>query len=212
MFPREKTAHILHITFFPILIIFSAFWFLSLDVQWYKNKFLKLHIYEEVDTSMADQSISNIVLYLQGKEPLDKNLFSPQAQYHLFDVKIIFQTIRAALTLVFIINVTILLYSNYAFGWKLIIEYFRDSLSITCIFLVFFGIIVFFFRYAFDALHKLLFTNNLWLFDSSDPLIQMLPDSLFYDLTIRIYLFSSVISFLSLLCVLWLQKTIKINN
>ncbi len=188
------------------------FWFLSLDIQWYKKEFLKLNVYEEVDKNMADQSISNILLYLRDKEPLNKNIFSPQAQYHLFDVKIIFQVIRGVLTVAVILNAGLLLYMIYTMKCKHIIKFFCESLIITCAFLFFIGILILFFHASFEVMHKLIFVNDLWLFDPSDPLIQLFPEKLFFDLGIRMYIFSFLLSIFLLLPATLIDKIIKIDN
>lgn len=212
MFSIEKTTQILLIVLFPILIIFFMFWFFSLDVQWYKKEFIKLNIYKEVDKNMADMSISNIVLYFQDKELLNKYLFSQQARNHLFDVKIIFQTIQGIFIIATLLNAALLVYMGYTLRWKHVIKYFNESLIITCIFLFFIGIFIVFFHTSFQAMHKFIFVNDLWLFDQSDPLIQLLPERLFFDLGIRIYIFSYLLSIFLLLPVSYIKNTIKINN
>ena len=212
MFLEKKIIFPLFISSFPIVIIFSVFWFLSLDVQWYKKEFKKFHIYEEVDKNTADQSISNIVLYLQGKEPLDKNVFSPQARYHLFDVKIIFQAIRVVVIIFTLFGAALLAYMAYALKWQDVIKVFSESLIITCIFLFIVGIFIVFFHTSFEAMHKLFFVNDLWLFDPSDPLIQLFPEKLFFDLGMRIYVFSCLLSIFLLLPSVYIKKNFKINN
>ena len=212
MFLTKKTVFPLFVSSFFIVVVFSVFWFLSLDVQWYRKEFLKLNVYDEVDKNMADQSISNILLYLRGKEPLNKNIFSPQAQYHLFDVKIIFQAIRGVLTVAVILNAGLLLYMIYTMKYKHIIKFFSESLIVTCAFLFFIGILILFFHASFEVMHKLIFVNDLWLFDPSDPLIQLLPEKLFFDLGMRIYIFSFLLSIFLLLPVTFIDKIIKTDN
>lgn len=212
MFLAKKAIFPFFISSFFISVVFSVFWFLSLDVQWYKKEFIKLNVYEVVDKNTADQSISNIILYLQGKEPLDKNAFSSQARYHLFDVKIIFQVIRIVAIIATLLCAALLAYTAYALKWHDIIKYLNESLVVMCIFLFLIGIFIVFFHISFEIMHKFFFVNDLWLFDSYDPLIQLFPEKLFFDLVVRMYILLCLFSVFLLLPVFYIKKTLKINN
>ncbi len=136
---------------------------------------------------------TEILNYFRGKNKLDQNYYSAQAVNHLKDVKNLIKTVYlmnlSTIGLGTIMAAIILIQKKYSL--------FRRALIFSCILTSSLVILTFIasvlnFDFAFIIFHKLLFRNDLWLFDPSDTLIGLFPEQFFQEflkqLTINILL------------------------
>lgn len=124
---------------------------------------------------VVDRAALNLLSFFKGNEDLDSQLYSNQAQLHLKDVKNIFKNIR----IIFLASLFLLIF-DALHDRKSFLKDLRKGSILTLLFTI---VVSFLFIIDFDSLfllfHQVLFKNNLWLFASNDPLIQIFPQSFF---------------------------------
>ncbi len=135
--------------------------------------------YELMDFLIGKSKILNTKIYVNG---ILKELYSSKAKIHMLDVRNIFlANIHFSIYMSFI-SLLILTYHSYI---NELFELKKTFLYTICIFFIITLIIVIYclidFNSFFLLFHKLLFTNDYYLFDpATDIIILMLPEELFF--------------------------------
>lgn len=144
-------------------------------------KDLKVNSYNLSPKEMVDNY--NILLDYLNKRDI-KNLDfielpqSDEGRQHFLDVKNIFIKLQVLEKLTFILLVAYFLY----FARKKDLSFIKIGSGLSLIIPILVGIPALInFDFAFTSFHKLIFTNDYWLFDPRlDPIIEYLPESLFF--------------------------------
>lgn len=155
------------------------------------------------DEQTLDQMTDAVIGYLSGTRR-DLNLqgtrngevqeiFSGQAKTHMADVLVLYQLARIAMLLCAALIALLVLGAVFTAPrprrLNCLCKGVLAGLAATALG---FGALAFLvsrnFTAAFTQFHKLFFTNDLWLFDASDVLIQMLPTQFFIDVAVGIAL------------------------
>ncbi|HBD64459.1 MAG TPA: TIGR01906 family membrane protein [Clostridiales bacterium] len=120
---------------------------------------------------------------------------SEEARIHFMEVRNIFTAIKK-LDLVFIIIASILAFLSVR---ARDFSFFKKGIIMTFFIPLIAGIpMLLNFQYTFEKFHKIMFSNDYWLFDpQTDPIIMYLPESLFFKNAVIILAF--VILFLIIL-------------
>ena len=215
--------------------------FVCFDTDWYAKEYAKYDVYQTVEMEGAElgKVTVRMIDYLQGvEENLDieavvagktREFFNEKEKAHMADVKVIFDNIMFARNVCLVIFLFAGMYYLLAkrAGMKLL-DYMPVSFAIigaifAVIALIAYIAITFNFTGVFTAFHEFAFTNDLWLLDpSTDMLIRILPEGIFYDTADRIakYLLilgiGSVVAFPVLYYMKWnyndIQKQLEKNR
>lgn len=155
----------------PCLIIITNILALSFSDFIYKDFFKNS---EDLHYAM------NVVSYLKFGQNLSENYFSPQAITHLADVKNLFDFVKA-LNAIFIFAVFSLAFYLIRQNKFMLLKkgLILGILFTTLVLLLIFISALINFDFAFLIFHKLLFNNDLWLFDPADNLVNLFSQDFF---------------------------------
>lgn len=174
------------------------------------------------------ESSFNLSLKIDGEETL---VFNPKELAHMLDVKVIY-VLMSRLKLLFLVVLLGIFIPYSIFIWQQGRQHrnaktvsrsrkyrirFTKTLSLQALFTQLFAIALIFMIYTdfskyFIRFHEIFFDNDLWLLDpATDRLIQMLPETFFYDISFQIavsyYLISTVLGVVSFaLYILWKRE------
>src|SRR3989344_789160 len=185
----NKTLKTVFIFLLILLVLFTNFKLYSLNFNYYQKEFTKLNVYNNIPE--ADKHALNLINYMNNKEELS-NFFNEQEKLHLQDVKYLIDLAFIIFYLVLILTLIFLMYFIYKKKYLIIL----DSLIISglIIFLLQFVFLVTNFSSNFVLFHEILFTNDLWLFNPGDNIVNLFPEEFFYDISLKIMLNSLIIS------------------
>ena len=200
-----RVQKLFFIIIFPIVIILGNFELLAKNESFYRYLYEKSGTYKNFEReNIVENSTKNLIGYFNGKNKLDVNFYSEQADFHLKDVKKLFQISRGLFILtaisVLFIGINLLLKKR---NQDLFFALFAASmLTLSSIILLGFGAFSAF-DWFFIKFHLLVFSNNLWLFDESDNLIKLFPQQFFVNfanqLAVNIVISSAIIAVISYL-------------
>lgn len=193
---KEKFSQVLLTFSFFLLLILGTFTFTTLNQHFYEKEFTKYSIYDKFeDPNEVNREFSKVLHYLKGRSPtLESDFFNEKEKTHLQDVKTIYTTfffLIIASSITFFILVLINRKNK-----KLLIRSLQYGSLISLIFLalLILGLLISF-EQMFILIHKIFFTNDLWMLDpATDNLIKLLPLQIFYDLGKRFLLYSMTFS------------------
>lgn len=198
------------------------------EYKFYRKLYEKYTVAEALDMKMEDVMTvtKHMMAYLNGQEEelsvrvsvdgKEQDFFNEQDRMHMEDVKRLFAGGLMIRTICLgVIGILVVLLMVWKADWKrLLIEVYGKVLG------VFAGILLLIvlaccvdFTACFTVFHKLLFTNELWLFDpATDYMIRMLPEGFFVQIAIRIVeVFVSFLVLMTLLVVV-LKKISSANE
>lgn len=198
------------------------------EYKFYQKLYEKYTVAEALDMKMEDVMTvtKHMMAYLNGQEEelsvrvsvdgKEQDFFNEQDRMHMEDVKRLFAGGLMIRTICLgVIGILVVLLMVWKADWKrLLIEVYGKVLG------VFAGILLLIvlaccvdFTACFTVFHKLLFTNELWLFDpATDYMIRMLPEGFFVQIAIRIVeVFVSFLVLMTLLVVV-LKKISSANE
>lgn len=190
-------------SFAIILILFVTAFDIACysDFGFYEKEYEKYQVLDDLHMEMDDvmEVTRHMMDYLRGREESmqinttvdgqSRDFFNEQDLFHMAEVKDLFLGmfhLRTGAFVVLILSLGIL-FAAKADG-RTLFRCFQTSLGIFFGLAAALGIIVAVnFSRAFVIFHHLFFDNDLWLFDpATDLMINMLPEGLFMDFTIRI--------------------------
>ena len=209
-----KYLQILLIVILPIIIILGTTLQVSTDSNFFNKQINSLEIINPnyVTIGDAEEITTEVTDYLEGEGELDEELLGIQATEHMRDVKNIRDLsfyIFLIVTLLFIIGIlTLILTRNYAripktlFGGGLIV------LIINFLLFIFANRA---FGTMWEALHKVLFTNDLWILNpSTDPLVATFTLPFFAIFVRRIIILSTILALIfTIIGITWILLTKK---
>lgn len=198
------------------------------EYKFYQKLYEKYTVAEALDMKMEDVMTvtKHMMAYLNGQEEelsvrvsvdgKEQDFFNEQDRMHMEDVKRLFAGGLMIRTICLgVIGILVVLLMVWKADWKrLLIEVYGKVLG------VFAGILLLIvlaccvdFTACFTVFHKLLFTNELWLFDpATDYMIRMLPEGFCVQIAIRIVeVFVSFLVLMTLLVVV-LKKISSANE
>lgn len=132
-----------------------------------------------------DAMAVELTQYLSGRLPALSALFTDRESAHMVDVYHLFQTGKYISIFAALASVLLLLIAWKTIGLSLL-KWFRIGIGLFFLLLILLGIwAAFDFTGWFVAMHKVAFSNDLWLLDPNESmLIQMLPID-FFMLAVR---------------------------
>ncbi|MAG38588.1 hypothetical protein CMO90_00705 [Candidatus Woesearchaeota archaeon] len=205
----KKIFFLSSILFFIILILFLPLKLLVFCEQNYFSLFEKNNVYENMDMSEVKLILLNLLFFFNEEEELF--YFSSDEKAHLEDVRILFKKLFLLLK-VSIALLFVSLIGLYALSKNFQDEFFKALfLSGICSF-VFLSLLFFAslnFSITFDGFHKLFFPQGNYLFSSESLLITLFPEKFFKDFFIRVLFGSLILSIISVLPQLFLNKLKK---
>lgn len=192
-------------------IVFTALEVLMSNETYINNEFTKLSVGTSMGMSNTDlvNSTLRLVQYMKGEaddihiqvtvngEP--KEMFEmDQEVQHMKDVRDLYLTIKQYRDTGVLVMLLLFLLGAVIYFKKAPRMLAQGYLSGMFIMLLFFGFLGTWAAMDFSAFwtffHQTLFTNELWLFDSSESrMINMLPEQFFSDITGQIFLYAGVI-------------------
>ncbi len=189
-----------------VTIISSAL-LVTFDIGFYKNEFYRNGIYENFgDRNYVDNVSTNLIGYLRGNNNLVYTYYSGREISHLKDVRNLIYGLEIFLIIILIVLMVLLIllfYKNYKYLWIVFIGGFGFLILFI---LLFYLLSLMNFSYIFDKFHRLFFTGNSWILDSSSTLIRLFPEEFFTHAFIRILIISLVIGLFEILIGLLIKK------
>lgn len=185
------------------IIIFSPLLAYSFDKTFYKSEFNRYNIYNrfEVKPKIIDAEFEKVIDYVNDdSKEINSNFFNKKEKTHLKDVKEIFSFIKNQIIMYFVLVIMIISYLIYTKQKKELIKGLKLSFYFSAgIVGVLITSILINFQQTFILMHKLIFTNKLWLMNyQTDLLIRMMPNQLFFDLGLKM-----IITSIILICALY---------
>ncbi len=191
-----------------VMIYLSNLKAVSFDYGFYEKEYDKLGRWSEFPESVDLKNETRfLILYLEhGEGTIDTDFFNEKEKSHLVDVRQLFKTAELALDISFVISVFAL--AGLAYLIMLLAAYMSHKEVMSNIHLLlariltmtgfittgigaFFIFVAMTFSTSFIRFHELLFDNENWLLDPlTDNLIRMFPEQFFFDLFVRILIFS----------------------
>lgn len=199
------------IAVFIVIFVSTAKWAIFSDYQYYQNEYEKYNVAEKMNMEMENiMDVTHEMLYfLEDKREYlnvttivdgqSRAFFSVDEQTHMQDVKDIFEVFLVsriiAILYIFlsVILFTILIHKKINSVRQILVALTKHITIVFGVILLLVSAIVIYcmidFSAAFEAMHRLLFTNELWLMDpKTSLLINMLPEGFFADMAVRISL------------------------
>lgn len=162
----------------PLLVFLINFNYLALNYGFVRS--LQQKINSDITLENRLHQTDNIISYFKGREVLDQSFYSEQARLHLGEVKDLLTAITVLITLNIIVVLLLIIIIVHEKDYESI---FIGMLYSCLAGLGFFFLLGFtvsnFFDPFFLSLHKLIFTDNLWLFPSTDTLVRLFPSEYF---------------------------------
>ncbi len=203
-----KYTTVLIIVLIPLVIIFTNLAALATNYNFYLQIYREQNIYNDFNESAAlNEAALNLIGYFRGKNMLEQKFYSNQAILHLIDVKHLlntahFLTISLNILLIFTTIYTILKKD----ARKLLKAYLLGAVATIVLTITVLGLLTLDFEGLFIYFHLALFRNNYWLFDGSDNLIKMFPQSFFISFAFHLVTNIIVTALVLLLAALILKK------
>lgn len=198
----NKLLYIFIGIFFSVALLLTAVEVVAFNNSNYDSMFRKYDVANSTGLEYEELSvvIGDVLDYLKDdREVLDTTIirgglirpaFGDRAISHMLDVKELFvngRLIRTISLVVFITLVAFIIKKEQNWNIKLTKAFFRiASINLLLILILYFLMQMDFYKY-FTYFHLIFFTNDLWILDpNTELLIQMLPESLFFETAIRI--------------------------
>lgn len=174
------------------------------DYGFFKKEYEKYQVPDSLSMEMDDimTVTRHMMEYLRGEEESmqistvvggqSRDFFNDQDLFHMAEVKNLFLGmfhLRTGAVLVLLVSLAVLFAAKAE--RKTLFLCFQASLGLFLGLAAVLGILIaFHFSQAFVIFHHIFFDNDLWLFDpSTDLMINMLPEGLFLDFSVRILTF-----------------------
>lgn len=193
------------------IIIFGSVFIYSFNEKFYLDSFKENDLYSDIPYNITeiDENFIQVLDYVKGvNNNINSTFFNSKEIHHFKDVRDLFFFIKLILIIYIILVILILAYLFYNREKELIISSIRFA-SVFGFSLVFILLILISINFTsfFIFLHKILFSNNLWImYYETDLIIRLLPESTFFKLGLRIII--TILSSLILLYLLTYSKTI----
>lgn len=183
----------------PPIITLSNLYYLFFNFGYWKTLLEKSGVYQTFTKEEADQKAQSVLEFYEKKNVLDDKFFSKQAALHLTDVKrsLYLSIVYFILSLLASLVVIAVLFIKRK--TKLFLRSIAVASGITAVLT---SALALGLSKAFDSFflifHKTIFTNNLWMFPTTDELVKLFPAQFFVyfanRLALQIILTSLLIS------------------
>ena len=182
----NKILYIIAIINLFNIIIIAPLYFISFNENYYFNYFEKYDLYDNINANeeQIQGNFSQVLNYVKGNiNNIEIGMFNEREILHLKDVRNLFHFGNLLLAIHAFLLIIIFSYLNK--------EFILDILKKTSIFcLSFLGLVTLSslidFSTTFIIFHEILFTNDLWILSfSTDNLIRILPEELFFELGLK---------------------------
>jgi integral membrane protein (TIGR01906 family) len=190
----------------------------------YYSEYEKNNVYEKISDiqsidrasaeSLARDMTESIFGYFRGHA--DLKYFTDSEKSHMADVKNLISFFRYFYyfcAIVFIILFSILYYHNKSHKIYFISRLSQSLLygagAALAIMLMLFLAAIFYFDALFLIFHLALFPQGNWMFDQGSLLIILFPSQFFYNISVRIFLYSTVQAGAFFVIGYWLRKQLK---
>jgi len=164
-------------TFLIFLFVFNS---LALNRQFYAFLHRVLHIGVESETLIEGRE--NVLDFIKGRGELRGDLFTPEEQIHLQDIKVLME-VEKLLFLSFVDVFVIFYFMNFFLGKKDDLYYILCGGAKQGMILapIFGAVFLVGFVPLFTKFHEIFFTNDFWLLDyEKHLLINILPHQFFF--------------------------------
>lgn len=173
-----RVARYLLIIITPLLIILANFNYLAFNKNFFEK--IQRNVQSYLDLNERIYYTNNVISYYQGNGILDQKFYSYQAQVHLKDVKNLLNAVRIIIGLSIISILSLITIIVHEKDYESIFTSFVYGSIICLVVISALGMgLASYFDSLFLQMHKILFTNTLWLFSPNDTLIQVFPGEFF---------------------------------
>jgi len=186
-----KYNYMILIILFPVIIIFSSFYFELHNLSFYDDEFVKYKIYDRFSKQQAIDAVVDIIRFLDHNDPLDNEFFKQEEISHLDDVRILINKIKIILLMSFLILISALGLSPKKDLKKQLFFSGVSTIFITALFGLFSYTM---FDMLFLKFHELLFTGNYMFDPGISNMKALFPDKFFLDFVLRVIIDSLILS------------------
>lgn len=183
----------------PIVIIMGNFLILT-ESQSYQRHLLETSgVYGSLGQVTTDTSYENIFNYIKRGQEIDENMFSRQAIRHMADVKHLLDFTKSFFFIVTFVALVAAAFLVVTRKFKILAKSIFMSSVATFSFVTALALgLLTSFDFFFDKFHRIVFTDELWLFGQDDFLIKLFPEQFFSSfanqLAINILLTSAILA------------------
>ena len=183
----------------PFLIVLSNFKYKLYDDSFYSEEFTKNKVYEKV--ADADNIMTDLLLFFKEKKEITELPFTEDERSHLVDVKGVINGFSVFLYICYFLFFIILLilFKLLKVDYKVIFNAIFLGAILTIMTAFVFYLLSLNFSSSFVGFHQIFFPQGNWQFPSDSLLIQISPESLFYDFFYTVIINSLVSAFFLIL-------------
>lgn len=223
----ENTLTILCIISLFFIIIGGSFSLMMYYKGFYLSEYQKNGVYDDLAERnqitqqeamiYANNVTDNIFDYFHSKSEL--NYFENDEKAHMKDVKAVISAVffiyySSAMLFIVCFVILFLKFKNDSIGFikflsKILLIGSIATLGLLIIILL---MNIFYFNLIFNVFHQLFFPQGNWIFESTSLLITLFPQQFFFDITLRIFIYSIVQAAIFLLMGWWMHKQIKLHE
>jgi integral membrane protein (TIGR01906 family) len=199
-----------------IIIIFGSLNFMIFNKNFYYKEYSKNHVYDNLPSEVDAKNVTdNVIRYFRNIE--DLKYFTADEKSHMQDVKHLIRLMQfiyygAAAVSIILFFYCYKKFKNDRFEFiKILAKSLLYSSIAACILLVLiFLMSVFAFNSLFTTFHLIFFPQGNWMFSPDSLLITLFPESFFFDISIRIFIYAIFQALIFLSIGYWMNKQLKI--
>lgn len=213
--------------FLFLIIILGSFSLMFNYKSFYYSEYEKNNVYENVavmnniNSTESKEYVMNITenmfKFFKGKEELKH--FSEKETSHMQDVKFVVSAMNFIYfsSALFFILIFFIIYflskpDKLLFIDKLSKIIYYGSVAALAILILIFLWAIFSFDTLFYLMHLVFFSQGNWMFPTDSLLITLFPESFFFDMSLRIFIYAIFQSGIFFLIGYWLRKQVKLVN
>ncbi len=188
----KRLLIILFVIMISLSVLIFSIEYHTFNIKSYEKSYEKYDLFKKTNNSKGEflEDSRELIEYIKGGLSNDElaETFNEKEVLHMEDVQNIYTNIRLIKYICMVLIGTIILYFYIAEDINYLIEQsFRGLLFNYGIVGILIGMILVDFSKYFVYFHLILFDNDLWILDpKTDLLIQMMPESFFVDMAIKI--------------------------
>ncbi len=196
------------IVLFPFFVLSISVFAIAFDSSKYDALFRKFDVYNKVPDAMLLNE--EVLQYLSGKGNTLPEVFNEREYQHMEDVKIIFDVLKRMLWVFPLLCIAACIKWGDKRKKRGIEALNAGSVLAVVLFATIIPVATVAFPASFAAFHGLLFEKGSYLFDpSTEIIVQLYPEQVFFALGWRIALFAALISSLTWFFSYAIKKDLK---
>jgi integral membrane protein (TIGR01906 family) len=204
-----------------VIIIFGSLNMMIFNKDFYYKEYAKNGVYLElsgdkaVGEEIAQNVTENVIKYFRNTEEL--KYFTETEKSHMTDVKNLIRLMQFIYYSAAVLSIILFFYcykkfkdDKYMFIKILAKSLLYSSIVAGAFLILMFLMSIFSFDFLFTTFHVIFFPQGNWMFDPSSLLITMFPQTFFFDISLRIFIYAMFQALIFFGIGYWMNKQLKI--